>query len=588
VRLRPGRVLAPVAAGVLVIVGLVPTIVAVAAGGWLPTVGYLVFQVTLTLAGLLLWPDRDSRKNALLLLSAGFLVGVSNLSNPLWDNSETFATQIGWTFRWASVPVLAAVLIAYPGARVERRSSRALVALIGVWAVAVPVVSSLLWDPQAAGYTGPERWWTAHPANGFSQAVTDQSFWLLAILIVWWVGEMARRWRSARGPTRWPVRQVVVAGVVLGVGLLAREGAARAAGAGWVPAEVERWVAGLHAAGGTASALVLVVAAIRAATRRAVVVEQLLAAGNDPQAVQNVLRRSLADPTLALRFALAAGWVGVGGEPVDDREERDRMRRVLLREQGVPVVEVDADAEVESAPAALRVTLAAATVVLANTRLNVERAAHLVEVKASRTRIVEAGVAQRRALERDLHDGAQQTLLAVAATLSRASVAQGTEGMRAAVGDAQAQLADALSEVRRLARGVHPAALSQGGLGAGLQSLAAGSHRVRLQLDTGVANGLRFPGSVETTAYYVVAEAVSNALKHAGDAAVLVSVGVDATAVEVKVTDDGPGGAHVESGGGLAGLQDRVRALGGTFNILSPMSAGTQICAVLPLTGVSA
>jgi len=588
VPLRPGRVVATGVVGVLVLAGFVPTVVAVAAGAWLPIIGYLIFQLMLTLAGVLLWPNRDSRWNAFLLLLAGFFVGVSNVTNQLWDNTVSYATQLGWTFRWASVPALAAVLLAYPGPRVEPRSRRVLVALFAVWALAVPVVVSAMWDPRAAGYTGPSRWWSLHPANGFSQAVSDQSIWLLAILMVWWVGVMVRRWRSARGPTRRPVRQVAAAGVVLGVGLLAREAAARAGGAGWVPVQVEQWVSGVHAAGGTASALVLVVAAIKEATRRGVVIEQLLAAGNDPRAVQNVLRRALVDPTLRLRFALAGAWVGVDGELLDDPADVDRVRRVLLREQGVAVVEVDADGEVERSPAALRVTLAAASVVLANTRLNVERAAHLAEVNASRTRIVEAGVAQRRALERDLHDGAQQTLLAVAATLSRASVAPETEGMRAAVGDAQAQLADALVEVRRLARGVHPAALSQGGLASGLRSLAEGGHRVRLELDPDVANGRRFPAAVETTAYYVVAEAVANAVKHAGGAGVLVSVGAHDAAVEVTVTDEGPGGARVEPSGGLAGLQDRVSALGGTLSILSPRSAGTRIRAVLPLNGASA
>jgi len=584
---RPGRVVAPVVVGVLVVAGLVPTVVAVAVGGWLPSIGYLVLQVMLTLAGVLLWPSRDSRRSALLLLLAGFLVGVSNLENDLWDATYSYATQIGWTFRWASVPVLAAVLLAYPGARIEARSNRVLVALLAVWALAEQVLVSLLWDPGVAGYSGPSHWWTVHEANAFGQAVNDQSVWLLAVLIVWWLGALARRWRSARGPTRRPVRQVVVAGVVLGVGLLAREAAARAVGAGWIPEQVERWVAGLHGAGGTAAALVLVVAAIREATRRGVVIEQLLAAGNDPRAVQDVLRLALADPTLSLRFALADGWVGVGGEPRDEDAGAGRLRRVLLRDGDVPVVVVDADDEVERSPAALRVTLATAAVVLAHTRLSVEREANLAEVNASRTRIVEAGVEQRRALERDLHDGAQQRLLAVAATLSRASVTRGAEGMRAAVGDAQEQLAEALAEVRRLARGVHPAALSQGGLASGLRSLADGSHRVRLELDPGVATGRRFPSSVETTAYYVVAEAVANAVKHADGATVRVSVAADGRAVEVTIADDGPGGAHVEPGGGLAGLQDRVRALGGTLSVRSPRSAGTQVRAVLPLAGAS-
>lgn len=607
--LRPGRVIALVAAGVLLALGLVPTVVAVAADGWMPNVGFLAFQVMLTFAGVLLWPHQDSRRTATLLLLAGLLIGVSNLMNGRYDETATYGTQVGWTFQWASVVPLAAVLLAYPGDRLAHRSDRALLALLATWAVGLRVVGSLLWDPAAAGYSGPQRWWTVYPANSAARLLEDWSIALLSGLMLWWVVVMARRWRSARGPTRSPVRQVVVAGVLLGVGLLARESAARAVGAGWAPPRLEQWTAGLHTAGGAAVALVLVVAALRAATHRGAVVEQLLAAGGDPDAVQQVLRRVLADPTLQLRFAVGDAWVGIDGEPMDadesqgsaaggpseraegetsdDRFERSprRCRRVLLEEDGLPVVEVDADEEVEHAPASLRVTLAAASMVLANTRLSVERAAHLEEVSASRARIVEAGVAQRRALERDLHDGAQQTLLAVAATLSRAAVTPGAEGMRAAVGDAQSQLAEALAEVRRLARGVHPAAVSQGGLGSGLQSIADGTDRVRVELDDAVAGGRRFPAAVETTAYYVVAEAVTNALKHADGAPVLVTVGADANAVAMTIADDGPGGAQVERGGGLAGLQDRVRALGGTFALRSASASGTCVTVVLPLAG---
>ncbi|HYN29159.1 MAG TPA: ATP-binding protein [Dermatophilaceae bacterium] len=234
-------------------------------------------------------------------------------------------------------------------------------------------------------------------------------------------------------------------------------------------------------------------------------------------------------------------------------------------------------------PARLRVTVSAASLLLQNTRLAVEREAHLAEIDSSRNRIVEAGVAQRRQLERDLNDGAQQRLLAVLATLSRATLAEGDAAIKPVVEQAREELSTALEELRNLAKGIHPAMLSQGGLGAGLTTLAGPSGRVLLSLDQSLRDGLRLPAAVETTAYFVVAEALANTLKHTSEAQVRVAARASRDRLQLTVTDDGPGGATTRTGTGLMGLQDRVRGLGGTMQLHSPVGQGTRLTVRLPL-----
>jgi signal transduction histidine kinase len=277
--------------------------------------------------------------------------------------------------------------------------------------------------------------------------------------------------------------------------------------------------------------------------------------------------------------------VDVDGSPVQRTVEPGRVVRPLPTAAGDATAELVADESVTLDPGRLRVTVSAASMLLDNTRLALEREAHLSEIRESRARLVEAGVSQRRRLERDLHDGAQQRLLAVLATLSRATLAASGEEMRPVVGQARDELAIALEELRDLARGIHPATLSQGGLGAGLEALTRPAGRVDLALDESLGDGLRLPAAVETTAYFIVAEALANTLKHTDGAQVRVAASTTPDRLELSVSDDGPGGASTASGTGLVGLQDRVRALGGTMKLHSPIGCGTRLTVQLPLGG---
>jgi signal transduction histidine kinase len=197
-------------------------------------------------------------------------------------------------------------------------------------------------------------------------------------------------------------------------------------------------------------------------------------------------------------------------------------------------------------------------------------------------RIIEAGDSERRRLERDLHDGAQQRLVSLALQLGtlRTRLAPGSEEERLLTA-AQEELAASLTELRELAHGIHPAVLTERGLGAALASLAA---RASLPVDVAVAVERRPAAAVEIAAYYLVSEALTNTAKHARATRATVRAFVAGTRLIVVVSDDGAGGADVSGGSGLRGLADRVEALGGTLSVSSPAGAGTSVRATIPIT----
>jgi PAS domain S-box-containing protein len=203
------------------------------------------------------------------------------------------------------------------------------------------------------------------------------------------------------------------------------------------------------------------------------------------------------------------------------------------------------------------------------------------ELRASRARIVEAADAARRRIERDLHDGAQQRLVALALTLRQASVLleRDPAAARDALSEASEGLDHALAELRELARGIHPAVLSEHGLPAALAALA---DRAPLMVELDMRLAERPREAVEAAAYYVVAEALTNVVRYAGAPEARVTVERNDGRLSVEVADDGCGGADPASGSGLRGLSDRVEALGGRLNVRSPAGAGTVVHAELP------
>jgi signal transduction histidine kinase len=204
------------------------------------------------------------------------------------------------------------------------------------------------------------------------------------------------------------------------------------------------------------------------------------------------------------------------------------------------------------------------------------------ELAASRARIVATADATRRRIERDLHDGAQQQLVALALELRAAQTTVPDE-----LGEHRAELArvvkglnSVLDELREMALGIHPAVLAEGGLGPALKTLA---RRSSIPVELDLRAEMRLPEQVEVAAYYVVSEALANTAKHARASVVHVAVEAEESMLRVSIRDDGIGGADPGRGSGLLGLQDRAEAIGGTVCLQSPPGAGTSLHLELPL-----
>ena len=207
------------------------------------------------------------------------------------------------------------------------------------------------------------------------------------------------------------------------------------------------------------------------------------------------------------------------------------------------------------------------------------------QLAASRARIVQAGDDARRRIERNLHDGAQQRLVSLALSVRLAERRLGDESAAGSVlAQVAEELAATLDELRELAHGIHPAVLTSRGLGAALETLAA---RAPLPVDTVAIPDERLPEPIEATAYYVVAEALTNVAKYARASGATVSVARAGERLDVEVRDDGIGGASIDRGSGLRGLADRVEAVRGTLEIDSPPGRGTAILASIPINGTA-
>jgi PAS domain S-box-containing protein len=214
-------------------------------------------------------------------------------------------------------------------------------------------------------------------------------------------------------------------------------------------------------------------------------------------------------------------------------------------------------------------------------RLNDELRDRLEELAASRARIITAGDVERRRLERNLHDGAQQRLVALALALRMVAgkLESSPETARELLAGAGRELALALDELRELARGLHPAVLTDRGLGPAVEALAG---RAPFPVEVAAMPAERLPEPVEAGAYYLIAEALTNVAKYANASTVRVAVSASDGRLAVEVSDDGIGGADPASGSGLRGLADRVETLGGTLTVTSPTGAGTTLRAEIP------
>jgi signal transduction histidine kinase len=302
----------------------------------------------------------------------------------------------------------------------------------------------------------------------------------------------------------------------------------------------------------------------------------------DSRRLGEALAKALGDPSLVLAYWLPRfdAYVDAEGTPVALPPEGSGRATTFVDNDGRHIAALVHDSALAHQPDLLEVVCAAANVALERERLQAELEARVVELQASRERIVAAGDAERRRLERDLHDGAQQRLVAIALQLSLLkgriqSDPAVAEELAKTAGD---ELALSLAELRELARGIHPAVLEHG-LAAALDSLAA---RASVPTTVLFETTERLPQPVELAAYFVASEALANVAKYAHATTVSMRVWRTDSIASIEIADDGIGGADDRGGSGLRGLADRVEALEGHLRVLSPAGAGTVVTAELP------
>jgi signal transduction histidine kinase len=527
-------------------------------------------------SGLLYWRSRPDNHLWAVLIFQGFAWFGSMLPNS--SNPVLFTIgQLVYPWQYASGLYL---ILSFPSGRLRGGLDRAMMAI----AVFLVTAGNLFWLLFADSH---HSMCPTCPANLLEvtrdDAVVVGTFYVFRIsgivIALTSIGLLAVRWRRASRAQRHAVMPVAVAGVVAFCALIVSYGA-RLAGAS-SPNAYDAFAFYAAAAVPVAVLAVLIQRRLAQGAVAGLVVELGgPGPGADPKAA---LSRALGDPSLALGywFAAESRYVDRDGKPVELPEAGGGRRSTVVERDGQPVAVLIHDAALEHNAGLVDSVSAAAGLALENERLQAELRARLVELQASRARLVAATDAERRRIERDLHDGTQQRLVSIAMSLglAEAKLPADPEHAKPIVAETRTALAVALAELRDLTQGIYPTILSERGLSAALDELCGRSAltaHLRLFLDG------RLPIPVETAAYYVVSEALTNAAKHARAAEVRVAASCSGGTLTVEVADDGVGGAGNGKGSGLRGLADRVEALDGRLTVSSPPGRGTTLRAEFP------
>ena len=518
--------------------------------------------------GLVAWRRRPDSHSGVLMTATGFGFFVSpllvQLDAPVAQTAANFLTDL-WT-----IPFIALLLTFLTAGRLRSRVDRGLVSVFVVSLLGMQFVWMLF-------LVDPDNVLAVLPDAGIASAV-DKSQRVLTLLgCAGTFAAIAVRWRAASPPRRRALLPSIGGAVALALfaSLLIND----LVGTG-TRSDLHLWIA--------IASLGLVPAAFLAGLLRSRLARAGLAElfgsmrtmrGAELQAA---LARAMGDPALvvARRAPGPAEYVGADGSPVAVGEPGAGRRVASVECDGREVAALLYDASIDDDPALVEAVTAAAGIALENEQLHAASDAQVAELRESRERIVSAGDAERRRLERNLHDGAQQRLVALGLQLR---LLQGrirddpaiAEELATTAGD---ELARSLEELRELARGIHPAVLDHG-LEPAIDSLVSRSP-VPTELVYEATGPLTAP--VELAAYFVVSEALTNVAKYARARTTTVMVARAGDRLVVEIADDGVGGADAKDGSGLRGLADRVEALGGRLHLSSTSEAGTVLTAEIP------
>ena len=528
--------------------------------------------------GLYGWWRRPDNRVGPLMVATGFawFLGMFGLTEP------ALLFTVGVLFNNLFIAPAIQLLLAFPTGRLESRLDRRLVgaAYFAITVGYLPLI--LTFDPDVGDHCAgcPDNVFLVHSSPSFADTWSDGLSVFGVVILLGVLGRLIGRWRTATPPLRRIVTPLFVAGALL----MAMLSALLFADLGGI--QLDRTVYYVALIPFAAVPYLFLGSLAQAQMLRGGAVSQLVAtigASVRGTELRDALSVALNDPSLELAY-----WLPESGRHVDPEG-----CAIELPEPGGPRAVSDVTVEGERVAALIHDPLlldepelieavgAAAGLALERERLDAELRAKVGELRESRSRLLSAGLAERRRMERDLHDGAQQRLVSLALDLRLARGAVRTDPERAErlLDWAGAELEHALGELRELARGLHPAVLSDRGLDPAVEALAT---RAPVPVELVERLNERVDEPIELAAYFVVAEALTNVAKYAHASRAVVRLARDDGSVLVEVADDGIGGADAGRGTGLRGLADRVAALGGQFELESSVGAGTTVTARIP------
>lgn len=533
--------------------------------------------------GLVVWMRRPDHRIGLLFVVVG-LAWFAFPDDEFVRSSLARTTSLGTTYfllvRDLWIPVLIALAAAFPAGRL-RRCDQWMIGGLAAFYLARNLAVMLFWHPSFELWGPVANLLLVRPDPVVVSRIEAVGFAIDEPVLLALVGWIVWRWWRASLPLRRAMAPLLWAALPWVVSFAL--GTARLAGAGDTLRAAENFFGRVGLLALPFGLLALLLHHWLAHDRLGRLLDDL-ATPTPASGLQPRLAAAIGDPslTIALPQPDGTGYVGADGQPIRFADAPpDRGITYVEGDRG-PVAALLHDPALTNEPELLAAAVSTVRLALDTARLHATIRAQLDEVRASRARIVEAADAERRRLERDLHDGAQQRLVTLGIALQMARQRLGTGGDPTVGGlldRANEEVAQAIGELRELARGIRPAILDEG-LASAVEDLA---DRLSIAVDTDIT-AARLPAEIETTAYFVIAEALTNVAKHASAAHATVAATHDGDHLVIEVTDDGVGGAD-PGGAGLVGLADRVAAAGGHL-LVSTGPCGTRLTAHLPATAV--